>query len=266
MSTNDYRIAVVDRTLDLIEAIANAREPIGVSELSREIGATKSAVFRILVNLERRGYVIRDPVTSKCQLGGQLVHLGLQAMQSIDLRSRARPVLEGLHARFNETVNLGMLAGSTISYLDMIESDHGLRMAARIGGTEPMHSTALGKAVLSFMPEQEREAILRRPLIRLTDRTITEPDLLREELARIRKSGIAEDHGENEVGARCFGAPIIDHRGKVIGAVSVSSPESRFNDIRLAQVSNAVRDAAIAITAAIGGVWPLDKACSEHLK
>jgi IclR family KDG regulon transcriptional repressor len=257
--TNDYRIAVVDRTLDLIEAIAAASEPVGVTELAREIGATKSAVFRILVNLERRGYITRDPVTSKCQLGVQLVHLGYQATRSIDLRARARPVLEDLHARFNETVNLGILVGNHISYVDMIESDHGLRMAATIGGTEPMHSTSLGKAVLSFLPEQEREAILARPLIRITERTITDPELLRADLARIRESGISEDRGENEIGARCFGSPIFDHRGRVIAAVSVSSPESRFDVVRFDEIPRAVREAAMAITAAIGGVWQQGK-------
>lgn len=255
MSANEYRIAVVDRTLDLIEAIAAASEPVGVTELAKEIGATKSAVFRILVNLERRGYITRDPVTSKCQLGGQFVHLGYQATRSIDLRARARPVLEDLHARFNETVNLGILVGDHISYVDMIESDHGLRMAATIGGIEPMHSTSLGKAVLSFLPDGERETILARPLARITERTITDPELLRADLARIRASGISEDRGENEIGARCFGSPIFNHRGKVIAAVSVSSPESRFDVVRFDEIPRAVREAAMSITAAIGGVW-----------
>lgn len=258
MAANDYRIAVVDRTLDLIEALADARGPVGVSDLAREIGATKSAVFRILVNLERRGYVVRDPVTSKCLLGGRLVQLGHHALKSMDVRSRARPVLEDLHATFNETVNLGMLVESSISYVDMIESDQGLRMAAQIGATDEMHSTALGKAVLSFMPKEEREQILSRPLVRRTERTLTDPVLLRAELARIRLSGIAEDRGENEDGARCFGSPIFDHQGNVIGAVSVSSPESRFDEERLILVADSVRAAAIAITTGIGGAWPLD--------
>lgn len=257
MASNDYRIAVVDRTLDLVEALADARGPVGVSELAREIGATKSAVFRILANLERRGYVVRDAATSKYLLGGRLVQLGHRALKSMDVRSQARPVLEDLHATFNETVNLGMLVDSNISYVDMIESDQGLRMAAQIGATDEMHSTALGKAVLSFMPEEEREQILSRPLVRRTARTLTDPALLREELARIRQSGVAEDRGENEDGARCFGSPIFDFQGNVIGAVSVSSPESRFDYERLTLVPDAVRAAAIAITAAIGGTWPL---------
>ena len=257
MSGNNYRIAVVDRTFDLLEALESARGPLGVSDLAREIGATKSAVFRILANLERRGYVVRDPLSSKYQLGGRLAQLGHQALKSIDIRSRARPVLEDLHQQFNETVNLGMLVESTISYVDMIESDQGLRMSAQVGATDEMHSTALGKAILSFLPETERDRILSRPLVRRTSRTMTDPDILRAELARIRSDGVAEDQGENEDGAHCFGAPIFDYQGNVIAAVSVSSPDSRLYGERLTMVVDAVRAAAIEITANIGGRWPV---------
>lgn len=256
MSGNGYRIAVVDRTLDLLEALGEARGPAGVSELAREIDATKSAVFRILVNLERRGYVVRDPFSSKYQLGVRLAQLGYHVLNSMDIRIRARPVIEDLHERFNETVNLGMLVDSTVSYVDMIESDHGLRMSAHVGATEEMHSSALGKAVLSFLPETEREVILRQPLPRRTAHTITDPELLRAELAKIRQRCLAEDRGENEEGALCFGAPIFDYRGNVIGAVSVSSPASRLHDERAGQVADAVRSAAISITSGIGGIWP----------
>lgn len=258
MSGNDYRIAVLDRTLDLLEALAGAHAPAGVSDLAREIGATKSAVFRILANLERRGYVVRDPSTSKYQLGGQLVQLGHQALGSLDLRSQAQPVLEALHQQFNETVNLGVFVGDVVSYVDMIESDHGLRMAAQVGATDEMHSTSLGKAILSFLPEADRERILSQPLKGHTARTLTNPDILRVELARIRQIGFAEDRGENESGARCVGAPIFDYRAHVLGAVSVSCPESRLNDERMWQIADAVRAAAAEITRRIGGIRPVE--------
>ena len=258
MSANDYRIAVLDRTLDLLEALAAAHGPIGVSDLAREIGATKSAVFRILANLERRGYVVRDPSSSKYQLGGQLVRLGHQALGSLDLRSQARPVLEALHQEFNETVNLGVFVNDRVSYVDMIESDHGLRMAAQVGATDDMHSSSLGKSILSFLPEVDQERILSKPLKRHTTRTITDPDILKVELARIRRVGSAEDRGENESGARCVGAPFFDYRGHVMGAVSVSCPESRLNDERMWEIAAAVRAAAADITKRIGGTRPAE--------
>lgn len=259
MSGNEYRIAVVERTIDLLEVLSEAGTPLGVSELARSIGATKSAVFRLLVNLERRGYVVRDPISGKYQLGGSLVRLGQRALESSDIRSRARPVIEALHHRFNETVNLGVFADSLVTYVDMIESDQGLRMAARVGVTDQIHSTSLGKAILSFLPTLEQERILARPLLRRTELTITDPEALRTELLTIRRIGVAEDRGENEVGARCFGAPIFDHQGQVVAAVSVSSPQSRVDDDRSRQISEAVRDAAAVITERLGGRWPLER-------
>jgi IclR family transcriptional regulator, KDG regulon repressor len=259
VSGNEYRIAVVERTLDLLDVLAESSTPLGVSDLARSIGATKSAVFRLLVNLERRGYVVRDPISSKYQLGGQLVRLGQRALESSDIRSRARPVLEALHQRFNETVNLGVFGDGLVNYVDMIESDQGLRMAARVGVTDQMHSTSLGKAILSFLPAGEQDRILARPLVRQTELTITDPETLRAELSMIRRIGFAEDRGENEVGARCFGAPIFDHQGQVIAAVSVASPQSRVDDKRGRQISEAIRDAAAEVTERLGGRWPIER-------
>jgi IclR family acetate operon transcriptional repressor len=141
----------------------------------------------------------------------------------------------------------------------MIESDQGLRMAARVGVTDQMHSTSLGKAILSFLPPDDLDRLLARPLVQQTERTITDPEQLRAELETIRQVGFAEDYGENEVGARCFGAPIFDHRGRVVAAVSVASPQSRVDDERGLQISRAVRDAAAEITARLGGRWPIER-------
>src|SRR5690606_21385374 len=128
-----------------------------------------------------------------------------------------------------------------------------------------MHCTAVGKSILSFLPEARREAVLQRSLERRTAKTITDPELLRAELARIRQRGVAEDHGENEDFARCIGAPIFDYQGAVIGAVSVSSPQSRLNVERVEQVTSAVLDAAKKITASMGGNWPLVGDTSEEV-
>ena len=253
----DYSIAALDRALDLLEALAEAPAgaPLGVSEVARRAGVTKSAAFRILANLERRGYVAKDPVSARYTLGTQLVYLGERSLGAIDLRSAARPALEALQRRFGETVNLGVREGTEVVYVDMIESSHGLRMAARVGGRDYLHSTALGKAILAFLPAAERDRLLRLSgeLPARTERTITDPVKLRAELERVRERGIAEDRDENEVGARCLGAPIFDHRGLVAGAISLSAPDSRLDDARSAEVATAVREEAAAVTRRLGG-------------
>lgn len=249
----NYNIAVVGRAFDLLEALASAREPLGVSELARAVGSTKSATFRILATLEGRGYVTRDADTARYKLGIGLLFFGQRALEDIDLRSEARPVLEELHNRFNETVNLGVIINDKVIYLDILESEHGLRMTARAGSQDEIHSTAIGKAILSHWPEYELARFLESPLTKRTSRTITDPLLLRKELDQIRTAGISQDKGENEEGASCFGAPIFDHQGEVVAAISISGPESRLAGETAHAAAQAVADAAAMISTRLGG-------------
>jgi IclR family acetate operon transcriptional repressor len=251
-----YSIAVVGRTLDLLEALAAADEPMGTTEFARQLGMTKSAVFRILATLEERAYVTKDPVTARYSLGPRLASLGERALAGIDLRHVARPAMERLHAAFGETVNLGVLDGNDIIYLDMVESTHGLRMSARVGSRHPAHSTALGKAMLAFLPEEHLEARLSRPLTAQTSHTVTNPAALREQLRAARARGVAEEVSENEEGARCLGVALFDLRGHPTAALSVSAPETRINDDRAAAIARALREASRTITQTMGGTWP----------
>lgn len=254
----DYSIAVLDRALDVLETLAetSAGAPIGVTDIARRVGTTKTAAFRILSNLERRGYVSKDAATAKYALGTRLAYLGERSLGAIDFRGAARPALEALNRRFGETTNLGVREGHEVVYLDMVESAHGLRMAARVGARDLLHSTALGKAMLAFLPPAEQDRLLRRRLPARTPRTITDPAALRSELERVRRQGFAEDLEENEAGARCLGAPIFDHLGAVVGAISVSSPESRLDDERAAAVAAAVVEEAAAVSRRLGGAPP----------
>jgi DNA-binding IclR family transcriptional regulator len=158
----DYSIAVLDRALDVLEALADGSEPLGVTELARRVGATKSAAYRILANLERRGYVSKDAATARYSLGTRLAYLGQRSLGTFDLRQVAHPVMEDLHRRFHETVNLGVMEGDEVVYIDMVESHHGLRMAARVGARDYVHATALGKAMLAFQPPEGRQRRLQR--------------------------------------------------------------------------------------------------------
>jgi IclR family transcriptional regulator, KDG regulon repressor len=259
LAERTYSIAVVSRAMDVLEALEASDEPLGTSDLARRLNTTKSAVFRILATFEKRGYVTKDPVTARYALGPRLAVLGERALSSIDLRRIARPVLERLHADFDETVNLGVLESGDIVYIDMVESSHGLRMAAKIGSRHPAHSTALGKAMLAFLPDSELAILLPPHLMAQTDHTITDPHLLRRELQRVRLQGTAEEIGENEHGARCVGVAVFDQRGRPAAAISVSGPDSRIDDDRAAAIAIALRRASRTITWEIGGTWPLDQ-------
>ncbi len=252
-SRPDYRIAVVDRALDVLEALARSDGPLGVTEIARGIHSTKSATYRILATLEQRGYIARDSATVRYRLGTRLTHLGQRALEGIDLHELARSSLEELNHQFHETVNLGILDGHEIAYIDMVESDHGLRMAAHLGSRDPAYATSLGKAILAFLPQDDLMRHLPTVLLPRTSRTIVNIPRLLDELARIREFGFAEDHGENEEGARCFGAPILDYSGNPIAAISLSAPESRIDDARSVEVAQAVRQTARQISERLGG-------------
>ena len=253
-SANPYSIAVVARTLDVLEVLA-AHRPLTLTELSRQAGATKGATFRILANLQERGYVERDPATGRYRLGLKLVQLGAHAARGLDLRTVARPILEDLQAECGETVNLAVPASDGVIYIDVVERAHGLRMSAEIGRRDPYHATALGKAIAAHWPEFETQLealVAHAPLVKRTPKTIVEPRALRRDLEEARARGYAIEDEESEIGVRAAAAPVADHGGAVIAAVSVAGPTSRLPRDRVAVLGPRVAAAAQRIAARMG--------------
>ena len=146
------------------------------------------------------------------------------------LRSLCLPVMLSLQKEFNETVNLGTLRGRQVVYIEIVESERSLRMQARPGALDPIHSTALGKALLSSMPEERWSSYLNHRLERFTERTITDKARLHEQLREARRFGAAYDRGENEEGALCVAVPLIARNGSPVAALSISAPAHRFED------------------------------------
>lgn len=247
-----YPIAVLRRALDLLDALGETGS-LSLTEASARTGVNKATAYRILTNLEARGYVTRDGATARYSLGLHLAHLGARMAQGLDLRRQARPLLEALQASSAETANLGVPGEDGIIYIDIVQSERGLRMAATVGARDDYHSTALGKAMLADLPPERVDRLLAGArLERKTANTITRADLLRAELRRIRERGYAIDDEENEVGARCVSAPIFGGDGGVIGAVSVSGPSSRLPVQRLPELADDVRAVSREISARMG--------------
>ena len=160
------------------------------------------------------------------------MELGQLLLSQLDLRREAEPFLKDLAEKTKETVHLVFLDRTEIVYIDKVEADHGqggLRMASRIGLRNPAHSSAVGKVLLSDLPEEMLNEILQgKGLPRRTGNTITEIDPLKEHLKLVRRQGYAIDDEENEEGIRCVGAPIYNEAGKAVAAVSVSGPAFRI--------------------------------------
>jgi IclR family acetate operon transcriptional repressor len=220
-----YSIRAVQRVCDLLDLLQ--REPDGTS-LARAAEVTslpKSSAFRYLATLETRRYVERDPKSGDFRLGMAL--LPMQARRLDLLTLRVRPYLSRLQAEFGETANLGFLDGNSVIYLAIVESGHAMRLAPRPGDRDPLHSTALGKALATALPKDRVQAILRAGgMKRMTERTITTQAAFFDELERVRRAGYALDDGENEVGARCVAAAMPG--GDLPLAISVAGPAARF--------------------------------------
>lgn len=249
-----YDVAVLQKALDVLEVLAD-RSDIGLTELSSRTGVSKASTFRVLSTLEARGFVSKDPETRKYSAGVKLIALSCAVVERLDLVTAARPVAAELHASFDETVNVGILVGHEVLYVDIIESDQGLRMAASVGARHPVHSTALGKAILSALPLDQARSLLggyRRT--QMTPSTLVGLDALLTDVATSASRGYSVDDEENEVGARCVGAPIRDFRGQPIGALSVSGPAARITPEMAQTIGARVAEAATKVEASLGYV------------
>jgi len=226
LTEGKYLVESVARALDVLETFRDSEE-LSLSEISRRVGLNKSRSFRLLHTLAERGYVEKIADGGRYRLGVKLferaAHLGR------DLRRIAQPFMRQLHEQFNETVNLGVIHDGEVLYIDILESSQAFRMAARAGSRMPIFSTSLGKAIAAHLPESEVANLLSaQQMSKSTKRTAAENQALRNELQAVRRRGYALDNEENEPGVACLGAPIFDHTGRVLAAISVSGPVGRI--------------------------------------
>jgi IclR family acetate operon transcriptional repressor len=204
--------------------------------------------------LRELGYVRHDVESHRYSLALKLLKLGGAVAARLDIVNAGQPLLDRLRAEFDETANLGVMDDGDIVYIAMAESSRsGLRMASHVGGHGCLHSTSMGKAMLAFLPDAEREARLAELRLRpVTPKTIADLDELRGELARTRRRGDAVDNEENEIGARCVGVPILDGDGAPLAAISLSGPAARIDDDALGAMAERLWEASREISARLG--------------
>jgi IclR family transcriptional regulator, acetate operon repressor len=241
----DYSVRAVERVCAILNLLQNSIDGVSLIDVAGATGLPKSSVFRYLWTLEEYRYVERDLESGVYRLG--LGFLGMQSRQLEVLRQRARPWLEKLRDQFDETLNLGILDGDAVTYLEIIESRRGVRLAAKRGDRDPLYSTALGKAIAADLPETSvRDLLQQSGMEPRTPNTITNIDDFISELARIRRVGYAMDNGENEIDGRCVAVPIPD--SPLPAALSLSAPSVRFPLQDVNNVATALQDAARRIT------------------
>lgn len=259
-SSSPNLLKVVAKAFLVLEAIADCKSCIRVTELSRKLKVPKATVFRILFTLKELGYVQQIPRRGAYKLSDQARWLSRNEAKET-LKRVARPFMQALLARYGETVNLAVIDRGQILYIRILEGIRSFRMTATENTYSPVHTAALGKAILAFLDPREAEQILRqRPLAKLTSRTTNSIPALLEQFRRVRKQGWAIDDQENEQGVRCLGAPIFDSQGNPGAAMSISGPCGQLNDRILKEVARFLLEASREISRQIGytGKYPPD--------
>ena len=243
----------VDRTLTILEVLSDYSDGLGITEISERVNLHKSTVYRLLSTLIYKGYVVQDEESSKYKITFKLFELGSKKVDKLDLLKSSKPYTKMLMESVNEVVHLIIREDNEIVYIDKVEANNTISMKSRIGNRAPMYCTATGKAMLAFLPEEEILKIWKSSkIIRLTENTITDFILYKKELQEIKKIGYAIDDEENEMGVKCVGAPILNIKGDVAGAISVSGPIHRITEDKMDFISKEVIKYANMISEEIG--------------
>lgn len=219
------------RVLTVLSAFVGTRAPMGASELSRDLGMTRNMVHRALVTLVDEGLLHKDADTGRYLLSYNLARMQNTDVPAPDLRQLARPYLEELSARTNETVQLCVRSGDVQTVIDGVEGRGTVALRVKLGRATPLHASVASRAILAAMSDLEVAAYVSRnePLVAFSDSTITDPDALMAEVREVRARGYAVSFGDFNPQTAGFAFALCDSTGRPHGAVAIGGPRHRIS-------------------------------------
>lgn len=218
---SDATLPVAIVSLKIIEALVAAPKGLGVTQLGQLLGMPKARMHRHLTALREHGYVIQNPRSSTYQVGWQLYLLAQACNRHFDIMALARPAMEALRDRIGQTVVVSSFDGSEVVVIDLLRGTSPVEISLRPGTRFPFNSVAQGKVVLAFGPDALLQQTLSAPLLRLTQRTITDPERLRSEIELVRRRGWADAPEELYTGINALAAPLRQADGSLFGTVAI---------------------------------------------
>ncbi|MES0884155.1 HTH-type transcriptional regulator BhcR [Roseibium sp. SCP14] len=246
-------IKSLDRAMAVFEHLST-QSGVSLSALSEQLGESTATLYRILFTLETRGLVEFDQAQQLWHIGPGAFIIGARFLRRTSLVERARPVLRQLMEETGETANLGVEKSSNVLFVSQVETHANIRAFFPPGTLSPLHASGIGKALLAFMEEAQCDRILKRSsLERFTEHTLCDPETLKDDLGKIRARGYSIDGEEKNLGMRCIAAPVFDNYGEVVAGLSVSGPTSRVSADKIDALAASVKEAAKALTIALGG-------------
>ncbi|MCC8127650.1 MAG: IclR family transcriptional regulator [Clostridiales bacterium] len=245
-------VRVVDRVFDILEVLAASSEPIGLSDIVRETGISKSTVHRLLASMCARQYVEKS-ANGLYSIGYKLIETVSHHINQLELITEARPFLNSMMRDLDLTAHLGILDGSDVVYVEKMDIYPNTRLYTQVGYRSPAFCSSIGKCLMSCLSGDELEDALRLcDFKKYTKNTITDIREFKRHLKVIRRQGWAMDNEEYQIGHRCIGAPVFDYRWSPVAAISASGSISQLSDDRLEMVIREVKDAARNLSRKMG--------------
>lgn len=229
----NYVIQSVSHSLDVLEQFCGEADELGVTELSKRLKLHKNNVFRLLATLESRGYIEQNRATENYRLGIRCLQLGQGYVLHMGLVQQARPIIQQIVDQSHETAYLAFVRQRAVVPVEVVEADRTVRVLSPLGEMLPIHATAAGRAYLAFASEEEMRAALPDNLERFTERTVTDPAALIQQLKQVAAAGYAVDLGEHAEDLRAVAVPVRDYTRKVVATLALAAPAYRLTHERI---------------------------------
>jgi DNA-binding IclR family transcriptional regulator len=248
-----YLINSIIRACNILRCLSRDKNHFRISELARQLQLDRSTTYRILLSLEKCGLAEKNNKTGEYSLGVAAFEIGNTYLRRMDFIQISKPIMTDLALKVQETVHLAVLSDTEIVYVDKVDSPRTLGVMSKIGQSAPVYCTALGKVLLAHQPKDELSSLIDRIKLKpFTQNTITSKKRLAEELKVIREKGYAVDQREYEEDVECIGAPIRNHLGDTIAALSISGPQRKMDTPLEKQYVSQVVEAAALISSKMG--------------
>lgn len=249
---SEYNVRAVERALQILGCFDDKNPERGVSEIAEAVNLHKATAHRIVTTLLNYGYLERTDDDQRYRLGLMLAGLGFKVVRRMDLRREALPYMNELIDRWDETCDLSVFDQGRVFYVEVLRGSHALTIAAAIGQRLPAHCTASGKLFLAYLASEELNTFFSHHMRAYTKNTITFPDELRLHLEAIRQQGYSIDDEELEEGIRAIAAPIFNHKGSIIAAMSIPGPTNRLTQDRIPAMVDSLIQATNEISHRLG--------------
>ncbi len=237
----------------MLEAVAQEPEGLSNAEISRKLQIPKSSASYILRTLEKQAYLKRDAGNGRYRVGLKILSLSRGALSGLDVREVALPVMRHLMEKTNLTCHLAILDGPDAVYIEKVEPQGFIRMDTWVGRRMRVHATSVGKALVAYIPQERLEKILAdRGMEKRTAKTITTIPRLLKDLEKVRAQGYALDDEENNMGARCVGAPVFNQSAAIEASLGLSGTTNQVNAQTMPRIVEALKDAARHVSMQLG--------------